>query len=69
LFAASLAAAQFVDRLDDQREIHLVHLEPLAKLAEQRDGQAATEMLAELLQPGDHLQRAGLILVQQLVGE
>ena len=41
LLAAGLSVAQFVDRLDHQREIHLVYLEPLAKLAEQRDRQFA----------------------------
>ena len=46
-----------------------MHLETLAKVKRQSDRQVATEMLAELLQPVEHLQRSRLALMQQFVGE
>ena len=65
----AMARFQFSDRLEHLRQIDVVSFETLADATQKRDGQFATEMLAEFLETVQDIQFIRAIGVNQFIGE
>ena len=70
LHGAAVAAAQLVEGADHERLAHLVHLDAAADRGQQRDGELAAEVLAELREAvEDDGPAGGIREVERLVPE